>query len=132
MEEPFLHEKINVHDRSIPKITKRIKNWKTLARWLGVGEPGISAIDNEGNDEDEKRNKLLYKWIEREGNAATYYTLIEAFENNEDKDTADYIRDLLGSCVCISIYIMPHYSSKCLLLNSPNQSRNYLCIALQK
>ena len=74
-----------------------IADWKALAPYFGMSGADIVAIERDGVNEEDRRRKLLQKWLERNGHNGTYYKLVEAFIGAEDKNTADEIcRHLAG------------------------------------
>ena len=75
----------------------KIVDWKALAPHLGMSDAHVVAIERDGVDENDKRRKLLQRWLCHNGPDATYYKLVEAFIGAEDKNTADEIcRHLAG------------------------------------
>ena len=74
------------------KVAAKIVDWKALAPHLGMTTAADAVvIERDGDGENGKRRKLLQMWLQRNGPDATYYRLIEAFIDAEDKDTADEI-----------------------------------------
>ena len=82
------------------KVAGIIIDWKALAPHLGMSHPDVVAIKRDGVDEDDRRKKLLQRWLQRNGPEATYYKLIEAFIGAKYKNTADKICEhLAGTCI---------------------------------
>ena len=73
------------------KVAGIIIDWKALAPHLGMLDPDVVAIERDGVDENDRRRKLLQRWLQHNGPEATYYKLIEAFIGAKDKNTADEI-----------------------------------------
>ena len=93
----YISEDSKCERRLVAKIARKISNWRRIARFLKLEDADISAIENDGKDEYDKRQKMLFEWMKHNGSDATYYNLIKAFEDDEDKDMVDYIREQLTS-----------------------------------
>ena len=62
-----------------------------MAPYLGMSDADTTVIERDGVGEEDKRRKLLQKWLQRNGPDATYYKLIEAFIDAENRHIADEI-----------------------------------------
>lgn len=86
-----------IDETMVAKIAKRIKSWKPLAPSLGLNKVDVSEIDVDGSDEQDKKKRMLNLWMKREGNRATYYNLVQAFNEDDDQEMIDYVYHLLGT-----------------------------------
>lgn len=86
-----------IDETMVAKIAKRIKSWKPLAPSLGLNKADVSEIDVDGSDEQDKKKRMLNLWMKREGNRATYYKLVQAFNEDGDQEMIDYVYHLLGT-----------------------------------
>lgn len=59
------------------KLSQVIHNWKLIGQHLGLLDVEISNIDVEYRTIQEKRVRILEKWIEKNGVKATYWKLVE-------------------------------------------------------
>ena len=74
----------------------KIVDWKALAPHLGMSDADTTVIERDGVGEEDKRRKLLQRWLQRNGPDATYYKLVEAFIGAENRHIADEICKLLA------------------------------------
>ena len=81
------------------KVAAKIVDWKALAPHLGMSDADVVAIQRDGVDEDDRRRKLLQRWLQRNGREATYYKLIEAFIDAENRHIADEICKQLAGII---------------------------------
>ena len=57
------------------EFTKRIKDWKVVGIVLGFTQEHLGSIDNCFQSEEKKKTVLLFQWIVRDGEEATYLKL---------------------------------------------------------
>ena len=75
----------------------QLLSWKEVGRRLpGIFYLDINDIDEDGSDQQDKRQKLLRKWRETNGIKATYSALITAMLKAQKRDEAEKICELLG------------------------------------
>ena len=100
----YVHEKFS--QGLLAQVAGKIVCWKKLAPHLGMSQSDIVAIERDGVDEDDKRRKLLQRWLQRNGRKATNYKLIEAFVGADDKDAADEVCKCMAgisSCAIVTV-----------------------------
>ena len=72
-------------------IAGHIVSWKRVARHLGLTEPDISAISMDGHDEQERKEMMLNKWIQKNGSGASYQCLLNVCVEADDKKLAENV-----------------------------------------
>ena len=68
--------------------------WKTVGRRLITAQT-IKDIDREGHSEQEKRDKMLERWLQSNGSGATYRVLINALSDVRNNQAAEEVRKLV-------------------------------------
>lgn len=84
--------KINIVDKEVrqeirDKIANHVIDWKFIGHCLGLSEGTLRAIEVDYGSEEERRIATLKAWHEQE-DRATYLRLIVIFCNNEYRDLA--------------------------------------------
>ena len=69
-------------------------DWKSVGKRL-LDDQSIDDIDREEHNEQNKREKMLLKWLQQEGSRATYSCLMEVLEVLKLKDTAEAVTRLV-------------------------------------
>ena len=69
---------------------------KVGPRLKEINRDDITGIDKDGHDEGDKRSKLLYLWVERNGEDATYDQMITAMLGAKNKSNAEAVCKLLN------------------------------------
>ena len=87
-----LHTKCS--DRDIYKIATFTFDWKMVGKRL-IGPQPVRDIDREENSEQNKRDKMLEKWLEIEGSKATYRVLIEVLKDVQNTQAAEAVEKLV-------------------------------------
>ena len=82
----------------IHEISKFSMNWKMLGKRL-IGVQTTEDIDREEHIEQNKRDKMLEKWLEMNGSKATYKALINALQRIENVKAAEAVQRLALSIV---------------------------------
>lgn len=74
------------------------KEWKKLARHLGIKDETINKLKSDYDSEgiDEMFYNMMSTWQMQEGNQATYKKLIKALEKCRLQQAIDKIKPLLG------------------------------------
>ena len=80
-------------------IALKIVNWKDFPPYFKLTEEATEIDQDPRNEENDKRRKLLYKWIERNGSDATYYKLIEIFLEAENREMAEEVCKHIQGCL---------------------------------
>ena len=62
-----------------------------MAPYLGLSLPAIEVVERDGVGEEDKRRKMLHAWISKNGSAATFKKLIQAFEDSGDRNVAESV-----------------------------------------
>ena len=57
----------------------------------------VEDIEREGHSEQEKRDKLLEVWYRRKGSGATYRVMMKAFNDVQNQQAAQMVKELLRS-----------------------------------
>ena len=70
-------------------------DWKSVGKCLLDDQSIIDDIDREEHNEQNKREKMLLKWLHQEGSRATYSCLMEVLEVLKLKDTAEAVTRLV-------------------------------------
>ena len=71
-------------------------NWEKLSPYLGLRPPQKQEISKSYvGDYGQQKCECLNKWKEKKGNKATYRAFIQAAEAAQDKQLADYVREML-------------------------------------
>ena len=69
------------------KIAKKMSEWKITGAFLGISCDDVNVIEaNNKNDEALMRIRLLEKWLNAQGDEATYLKLFEALDHSERID----------------------------------------------
>ena len=79
-----------------------ITHWQLLARALDLTSTEIADIEQEMNDEKEKKCQVFEVWCQKNGLDATYLKLMEAILNLNDVALANYCIHILKSSITIS------------------------------
>ena len=74
--------------------------WKMLGKRL-IGLQTTEDIDREEHSEQNKRDKMLEKWLEMKGSKATYRVLIEALQRIKNVQAAEAVQKLASSLMAI-------------------------------
>ena len=70
------------------------KNWKKVARWLGVNDHNIDMlVHNFPTDIEEQFYQMMLKWKQLKGKDATYSRLEEAFRNAGQVLAAEFVAE---------------------------------------
>ena len=69
-------------------------DWDVVCRRL-VGPQFVSEIQQEGSSEQNKKDRVLEKWLEVKGSNATYRELINVFEKLKCHEAAHAVRGLV-------------------------------------
>ena len=88
------------------KISTFSINWKMLGKRL-IGSQAVKDIDREESSEQDKRDKMLEKWLETKGSQATYRVLIEVLKDVQNTQAAEAVQKLVvieGKVVMVIIY----------------------------
>ena len=73
-------------------------DWKMVGKRL-IGLQAIRDIDREEHSEQNKRDKMLEKWLEIDGSKATYRVLIEVLKDVQNTQAAEDVQKLASSIV---------------------------------
>ena len=68
-------------------------NWRRVGRRL-IGDRKVQDIDCEGDNEGEKREKMLLEWKRTKSHKATYQALVKGLRAIENNATADQVEEL--------------------------------------
>ena len=69
-------------------------DWRTVGRRL-IAAKTINDIDREEHSEQDKRDRMLERWLEIKGPEATYRRLITVFKDVENNQVAEEVRKLV-------------------------------------
>ena len=83
-------------DFHLAVIAKFISDWRTVATYLKITEPEVSAIIAESHHELGRKIAMLRKWKQKLGAKATYKRLSRAFDYCERVDLVDKVKQLLA------------------------------------
>ena len=75
-------------------------DWKMLGKRL-IGFQTTEDIDREEHSEQNKRDKMMEKWLQMKGCKATYRVLIEALQRIKNVQAAEAVQKLVvieGKC----------------------------------
>lgn len=75
----------------VPDIARNVTKWREVAPYLGLSLPTVEAVERDGIDEEDKRKRMLYAWINAEGSNATFDKLVKAFEDCGNKNVAESV-----------------------------------------
>ena len=65
----------------IAKISEHIENWQELAPYFGLTEAEEQEIlNNHANQFKVQKRKMVWKWVRKQGDRATYCELKRVFE----------------------------------------------------
>ena len=78
----------------ILKISLLKFDWKRVGNRL-LGDQSVDDINREEHEEQNKREKMLLKWLQKEGGGATYRRLVEVLEALKYKETAEAVTRLV-------------------------------------
>lgn len=76
------------------QFTNRVGEWKALGSVIGFTQEQITTIDDEYENEEQKKTTLFIQWTDRHGEEATYLKLAELLFAGE-------LRDLLNDLCSI-------------------------------
>ena len=79
-------------------IAKVIHHWSVLARYLGLSEPIIVAIEeNHVHDYEEQKIQMLLKWFQQQSTPPTRQSLVRIIEEKmKDPVLAQDITNIVG------------------------------------
>ena len=80
-----------VQNAQLTEISSILDRWERLARSLGLDNSDIESIIRERDTEEEKRDKMLQRWKQRRGSAATYEELTTALLRIKRTDLAERV-----------------------------------------
>ena len=83
-----------IPNTQLMEISSALDRWERLGRALGLDSSDIESIKGERNTEEEKPDKLLQKWKQRRGFAATYEELAKALLQIKRTDLAEIVVSL--------------------------------------
>ena len=69
-------------------------DWKRVGNRL-LDDQDVIDIDREEHEEQNKREKMLLKWLQQKGGRATYRRLVEVLEVLKCKETAEAVTRLV-------------------------------------
>ena len=70
-----------------------LSNWRFIGRRLGFDDTTIVMLENDHpNNLREQCYQMMLKWMQKDGDQATYLKLIQAFEKNNLKDLSDMVK----------------------------------------
>ena len=100
MEEVFKNvdlEKLNepCKDEHLNELALSIKDWPSIAPFLGLTEAEESAIKNDHNKTRKQTIEMLRKWRNKFGRKATYRKLAEALLKLEEAGLVERLCDLI-------------------------------------
>ena len=80
-------------------IAKAIPRWPVLARYLGLTEPVIAAIEeNHVHDYDEQKYQMFLKWYQQQKTPPTRQSLVRIIEEKmKDSALAQDIVNIVGT-----------------------------------
>ena len=96
---PTVEMKETFPNTQLVKISTNLDKWELIGRSLGLDDPDINSIKQERDTEEEKRDKMLRKWKQRRGSAATYEELAGALLLIKRTDLAEIVVSLRLSFV---------------------------------
>ena len=85
-----------VLDRNIARLVRIITERERLARQLLNSQADRETVDRYGHTEDQKKNKMLEIWRERNGNTATFDKLIAAMLEEGQRRQAENVCKMLN------------------------------------
>ena len=68
-----------------------LDDWKSFARGAGLTKADITAIQRDGDDENDRRYNVLEKWLQINPYGATYRALIEILVTIKRVDLAQEV-----------------------------------------
>ena len=71
-------------------------DWKTVGKRL-IGSQIIDDISREEQNEQNKRDKMLEKWLEIKGSKATYRVLFDVLKDVQNTQVAEEVQKLASS-----------------------------------
>lgn len=83
------HLRHKCSEYSVAVLAKKIAKWRDLAFHFDMTAANAEAIEHDGVDEEDKRRKLLLRWIAKYGDEATYYNLINKLLRADEVQMAD-------------------------------------------
>ena len=101
--EEVLNQKCS--DISISTLAKQIIKWRDLAPYFGTTRAEVEAIERDGVDENDKRRKLLYGWVTKYGDTATYCNLILTYLEAGYVEMADDVYTFIKGDILLYILI---------------------------
>ena len=85
-----------VSDDHINEIAKFV-SWEDVGRHLDkIGRPGVEDIQKDGDNEDKRRRLLVDRWEDKNGDDATYDSMVTAMIKAEKIDEATEVCKLLA------------------------------------
>lgn len=92
--------KINIRDDEshmiLAKIADEIVDWRNFAPYLGLTPQDVSVIARDMTlSEDAKKKAMMEKWNKKPNVNATYFNLIKACVEAQDKQLAECVCQLL-------------------------------------
>ena len=78
----------------ILKISLLKFDWKSVGNRL-LGDQDVIDINCEEHEEQNKREKMLLKWLQQKGGGATYKRLVDVLEVLKYKETAEAVTRLV-------------------------------------
>ena len=88
-----------VEREELVHIAKAIHRWPVLARYLGLTEPVIVAIEeNHVHDYEEQKYQMLLKWSQQQNPEATRQSLVQIIEEKlQDLVLAQDVVNIVGT-----------------------------------
>ena len=80
-----------IHHTQLMEISPILDQWEMLGRSLGLDNSDIVSIKRERDTGEEKRDKMLQRWKQRRGSAATYEELTTALLRIRKTDLAEIV-----------------------------------------
>ena len=88
--------KKKVTDRHLLAISRSyFEKWKSLYPYLDMEQIDVTNAEQDGNGEENERQKFLERWKKKKGGDATYMKLISALLEVECKNDAEGVCELL-------------------------------------
>ena len=86
--------KRKVGEKQLSRFALRVRDWKSCAALLpGIDQQAIDDIDEECKKINHKRLALLYLWRQRNGEHATYMSLVNVLLELEDRHLIEFLID---------------------------------------
>ena len=85
---------IKIGEKQLNRFALRVRDWKSCAALLpGIDQQAIDDIDEEHKKVKHKRIALFYLWRQRNGEDATYMSLVKVLLELEDRHLIEFLID---------------------------------------